>query len=223
MSHILTLHDNTLHLWRVDSSDYSNEVSSLRSLLSPDELARADRFRFDIHRERFTIIRAFLRKTIGLYLGLEPQNIRFSYGEHGKPFLLSVAGRRLYFNISHSEEFALFAFMRHQEVGIDIEKIRPHFKEEIAKRFFSEEEYENLMQLPEEKRVEMFYEYWSRKEAILKTHGTGLFREDAQKNQIYVESIFIDPDYKAAFATWPRPKIITHLQWVRDGYITLSS
>jgi len=240
MNNILTLHDNTLHIWRIEFSDFSDEVSSLRSILSTEELARADRFRFVIHRERFIIAHGFLRKTLGLYLGLEPQNITFFYGEHGKPSLTSTSlpfpshpQRRgddkgkddndkgilnLHFNISHSEELALFACMLHQEIGIDIEKITTDFKEEIAKRFFSNEEYKNLMQLPEKKRAAMFYEYWSRKEAILKAVGTGLFQEDTKKNQIYVETIFIHPDYKAAFATFSPPKSIKHFIWKPKGF-----
>ena len=46
--------------------------------------------------------------------------------------------------------------------------------EKIARRFFSEEENSELMELPPEQRITGFFNCWTRKEAYVKAHGLGL-------------------------------------------------
>jgi 4'-phosphopantetheinyl transferase len=81
----------------------------------------------------------------------------------------------LHFNASHSHGYAAFAFARRAEVGIDIEKIREEVAgEEIAARFFSEQEIAELATLPGETRPKGFFRCWTRKEAYIKARGEGL-------------------------------------------------
>jgi 4'-phosphopantetheinyl transferase len=94
-----SLHHNTVHLWRVWLNDFNIKVQNLTDLLSQDEKARATRLHFDIHRERFIIARAFLRKILHLYTGISPELIQFIYGRHGKPSI----NYPLQFNVSHSD------------------------------------------------------------------------------------------------------------------------
>lgn len=199
------------HLSRVILSDYFSEKTQLFSILSEDEKVRASRFKFDIHRDRFIVSRGILRHLLSHYLQIKPENIIFSYGKHGKPFLKNVD---LHFNVSHSEDMAVFAFAN-SEVGVDIEKIKT-FKEDVAKRFFNHNEYQQLMQLPKEEQLEGFYQIWSKKEAFIKLIGTGVFvslqsfsvdaRSQLQKivwneKEYFIQDLFIDEQYKAALAT----------------------
>jgi 4'-phosphopantetheinyl transferase len=56
-----------------------------------------------------------------------------------------------------------------------IERVRSDFEyEEIAERFFSVNEAAILRTIPTEKKLEAFYNCWTRKEAYLKAHGKGL-------------------------------------------------
>src|SRR2546422_9162090 len=77
-------------------------VVTLRRLLSRDERARADRFRFPRDRDRYTVGRASLRVLLGAYLAAPPESLRFAYSEHRKP-ALSRPRSRLSFNLSHSD------------------------------------------------------------------------------------------------------------------------
>ena len=148
-------------------------VDSFRSFLSPDELDRAGRFRFDHLQRSFVLSRGAMRALLGHYLKTSPGEIRFSYGSKGKPSLAAPA--RLQFNASHSGNLALFAFTLDCEVGIDVEAIRPMTDiEDIAKRFFSAEETAELMSLPPDQRKQCFYFCWTRKEAYIKATGEGL-------------------------------------------------
>src|SRR5579859_7882164 len=79
-------------------------------VLSPEETARAERFRFHDIRQRWSNARSTLRTTLALYLDLPPLDLVFLYGEHGKPELRDHPELR--FNISHSREWAMIAVTR---------------------------------------------------------------------------------------------------------------
>jgi 4'-phosphopantetheinyl transferase len=77
--------------------------------------------------------------------------------------------------LSHSQSLALYAFTYERDVGIDVEYIRPIAEfEDIAERFFSRQEYTALHALTAEKKLEAFFNCWTRKEAFLKATAVGL-------------------------------------------------
>jgi 4'-phosphopantetheinyl transferase len=143
--------------------------------LSADERERAGRFRFDRDRRRFVAARGLLRLVLGRTLGLDPAGLRFAYGPRGKPSLADGPG--LGFNVSHSGGLALLAFAWDRELGVDVEEER-EVKEaaDIARRYFSHRESEELLRLPEGERKAAFFRCWTRKEAFIKATGDGLSR-----------------------------------------------
>jgi 4'-phosphopantetheinyl transferase len=148
------------------------EIERLHETLSDDERQRAARFRFDIHRRRFIAARGLLRQALSEYLGTPAHEIRFSYGAKGKP---AIAGSPLQFNVSHSEEMAVYAFALEMPLGIDVEHIRPlDDLEAIAHRFFSPGEWTAIEAMRPEKRIDAFFRCWTRKEAYIKATGDGL-------------------------------------------------
>lgn len=151
-------------------------VQRYASLLSPEEWGRARRFRFERDRRRFTVARGVLRTLLGQYLGIDSRSIEFSYASHGKPFLAgALSAQRLYFNVSHSGELALYAIAREREVGVDIELVHTiDDAQQIAERFFSLAENAALRALPAEVKEEAFFTCWTRKEAYIKALGEGL-------------------------------------------------
>lgn len=146
--------------------------------LSPDERARAERFRFAVHRDRFVVARALLREILGVFLGVAPGRLAFDYGARGKPSLARpFAAEDLRFNLSHADGLALYAITRGREVGVDVEPVRPlPDAERIAARFFSAREQAALRSLAAPERAEAFFACWTRKEAFLKATGDGLSR-----------------------------------------------
>ena len=61
-----------VHVWRARLDQPSDEVECLRQVLTPDELARANRFHFDEGRRHFTVARGVLRAILSCYSGIEP-------------------------------------------------------------------------------------------------------------------------------------------------------
>ncbi|OBZ19616.1 hypothetical protein A8L34_06520 [Bacillus sp. FJAT-27264] len=122
----------------------------------------------DAYRSLFGEI--LVRTVIRRELGIPNQEIHFQKNEYGKPHL---EGKESFsFNVSHSGKWVSVIYGTGR-LGVDIEEIRP-IDLTIAERFFSDEEYEDLMLRPEEARTDYFYEIWTLKEAYVKALGSGL-------------------------------------------------
>jgi len=165
-----------VHVWRARLDLSPARLGELERVLSADERERAARFRRDVHRWRYTAGRGILRVLLARYLTVSPQEPRFAYGPHGRPELAEpLAGSGIRFNVSHSEDLALYAFAVGRDVGIDVEAIREDMETlPLAKRFFAPGEAAILASLPESIRAEAFFTCWTRKEAFIKARGDGL-------------------------------------------------
>ena len=165
-----------IHLWCADLNRAAPYLRMLARTLSADELARASRFHFETDRTRFILRRGILRMCLGNYLGVEPSLLRFSYGKNGKPALDEPLGKgNIFFNSSHSNGIALYAFTDVGEIGVDIEQIHAiDDLKSIAARCFSPTEYQTLVGLPDASKQEAFFNCWTRKEAFVKAKGLGL-------------------------------------------------
>ena len=175
---VLLLPDE-VHVWYASLEAAPPTIQSLQRVLSAEEVARAERFRFARDRQHFIVARGLLRTLLGRYLHIAPQNLSFSYNTYGKPALTiqdsSGEPRQLQFNLSHSRELALFAFTTTRLIGIDIEYMRADIEyEQLAKHYFSAYEYATLREVPAEMQREAFYHCWTRKEAYIKARGKGL-------------------------------------------------
>lgn len=100
----------------------------------------------------------------------------YCYGEHGKPMRRS---EEVCFNLSHSGKYVLCA-VSETEIGCDIEKIK-EVKWKLAKRFFSEKEYEILEEVERQESParwtetnETFTRLWVLRESYVKKTGEGL-------------------------------------------------
>jgi 4'-phosphopantetheinyl transferase len=170
------LANNEIHIWRAFLPSDETTLGRFQSSLADEERARADRFVFERDRNRFVAARGILRQLLAEYIKRSPSELQFSHGPQGKPFLVTNdPASALEFNISHSHDMALFAFARERSLGIDVELLRPEFAgEDIARRYFSAAEIEELRALPPELRTEGFFLCWTRKEAYIKARGEGL-------------------------------------------------
>jgi len=74
------------------------------------------------------------------------------------------------FNIAHSGNFAICCGAATGKVGIDIEQIKPIDLGEYTD-YFTDAEWEIIRSYPDIMRG--FYDFWTRKEALLKAIGTG--------------------------------------------------
>lgn len=169
----LILSAEEAHIWRADLDLDDCFQNSFLKLLSPDEKKRAQKFRFAKDSRYFIAARGILRSLIGKYLEKNPAEISFQYNEFCKPGIAN--NKHLHFNISHSQNIALFAFTDKFNVGVDVEFVNPNIEvKDIASKFFSTNEIRKLLLLPEEQQTLGFFNCWTRKEAFIKAVGEGL-------------------------------------------------
>lgn len=172
----LTLEKGEVHCWKASLDLDPSQLELMRQRLSDDEPSKAERFYFPKDRNRFIAARGILRTILGRYVNSEPHELSFHYTHHGKPELIQKENRRtIRFNVSHSQDLALYAFTYDRKIGVDVELIRPDFAEmEIAERFFSTKEVADISALPKNTQVNAFFACWTRKEAFVKARGEGL-------------------------------------------------
>lgn len=108
-----------------------------------------------------------------LVKGMEKMNYKFdkssiNYTIFNKPY---TNNDNLNFNISHSGEIVLCALTNIGDIGIDVEKINPV----IISKFKSQMTDNEWDLVSGSEDVECsFFNYWTRKEAVMKAHGNGL-------------------------------------------------
>jgi 4'-phosphopantetheinyl transferase len=121
-------------------------------------------------RRRSLLGEGLLHYVISLHTGIKSEELVFSYGPNGKPYL--AAHHQLHFNLSHSGSYCVCA-IHTQPVGIDIEQVTPmdilSFREHL-----STTEYYELRSLPAKEQLSHFYQLWTLKESYLKQTGFGL-------------------------------------------------
>lgn len=165
-----------VHLWSCRLDRSTRELGRLEGVLSAEENARAERLRRPLDRARWTIARATLRQVLSRYLPGEPGELRFRTGARGKPALSREDRCGVHFNLSHSEDLLLLAIARGREVGVDVEHLgRARDWERIARRFYSPSERHALAAAPPAQRQEAFLRLWTRREALGKALGEGVF------------------------------------------------
>lgn len=165
-----------VHVWATSLAVAPAVLETFAATLSPDETARANKFKFDKHRNRFIAGRGALRAILARYLNTAAADLRFAYSENGKPALTGDFGG-IHFNLAHTEDLALVAVTRIGLIGVDVEAVRPVKNvDELVARFFSKRENELFQKVPEEQKPAAFFNLWTRKEALLKATGEGITR-----------------------------------------------
>lgn len=171
----LNCNPHEIHLWRIDLAITTTQQNHAFSLLDTTEQKRALTFHFVKHQRRFIAARASLRLILSRYLSLTAKELIFHYTSHGKPFIAPSQNTAcIDFNLSHSGEMALCAISNNHPVGVDIEQYSERNYLGLAKRFFSLEEYQALLNLPIAQHCQAFFHIWTQKEAFIKAIGEGL-------------------------------------------------
>ena len=195
---MISLAWDEVHICRASLLAGERVLTASWEILTEDERARAERFYFERDKHRFVVARAGLRTLLAEYPDLPARAVPLEYGPAGKPCLPSSFG--LEFNLSHSQDAALFAVARHA-VGVDLEAIRPvQYALSVAERFFTPAEIAGLRLQPPERLSEAFLRFWTRKEAYLKASGHGLSDADPGPGNLRLYDIDAGPGFVAALA-----------------------
>lgn len=112
--------------------------------------------------------RVILFKAIEQIYKIIPHSRDIMLTEYNKPYFKDSP---VQFNISHSGEIVICALCEGSQLGIDIEIISDI---EINDFKWQMTENEWLTVTSSSKRMESFFDYWTQKEAVIKTHGHGL-------------------------------------------------
>lgn len=146
------------------------------ALLSADEHARMQRFRFERDRNIYLVAHALVRTALSRYAPVAPAAWRFVTNAHGRPDIAPGAcARPLRFNLSHTRGLVAVAVALEREVGVDVEHMYPPtFSLDVAEHFFAPAEVAALLALPAAARRDRFFAYWTLKESYIKARGMGL-------------------------------------------------
>ena len=195
---MISLAGDEVNIWRASLVAAEPALAASWDVLSEDEKARAERFHFERDKRRFILARAGLRTLLAEYADLPAGEIPLVYGPSGKPGLPSSLG--LEFNLSHSQDAAIFAVARHP-VGVDLEAIRPvQYALSVAEGFFTPAEIAALRLEPPDQLSEAFLRCWTRKEAYVKACGHGLSDGDPGLGNWRLYDIDAGPGFLAALA-----------------------
>ncbi|WP_068792467.1 4'-phosphopantetheinyl transferase family protein [Brevibacillus laterosporus] len=142
----------------------------LLSLLPLDRQEKVNRYLKTEDKWRSLLGEVLVRMQLAQRMGILPEEIRYETNPYGKPFVTGEGACE--FNVSHSASWVVAAFSA-SPIGIDVQQIKP-INLQIADRFFSEQERQNLFQLPEANQIKGFFSYWAYKESYIKAVGKGL-------------------------------------------------
>ncbi|WP_108652841.1 4'-phosphopantetheinyl transferase family protein [Dongshaea marina] len=160
-------------IYLINSQDLDpGALNADNSWLSTKELQTQHALTNPKRRHEYLVSRLLLRQLLAKRCNCHPSDLRFIHNPYGRP---QLADSSLSFNLSHSGDTLVLAIADEGQVGVDIEcKPRPRDPLNIARRFFCESEQRMLEQLSLQQRTQSFYQLWTLKEALLKSHGQGL-------------------------------------------------
>ena len=170
----IEIEEYQVHVWQTNIDDLSIYPKDILKSLSPDELERADKFKFPEDREHFILRRYKLRVILSKYCDCQPHELVFRYNFYKKPFIYIPEYEGVKFNMSFSGNLMLAGLSKNTDIGIDIENVRqmPDL-ENIAREDFSLQEVNYLKGTSD--KTTTFFKIWTRKEAFIKATGKGLY------------------------------------------------
>ncbi len=161
---------DALAVFRLALPPSTAQITAFENLLTPAERVRADRYHHPADRLRFVCGRGLLRTVAGQYTQQPPDQIRLTIGLNNKPELGNAPG--VCVNLAHAGNWIVLA-VSPKPVGIDVEIINEIVDYQfIMHSVFSAAEQWDVG--PGDQPGRLFYEYWTRKEALLKATGLGI-------------------------------------------------
>ncbi len=133
------------------------------------------------------------------------QDKEIQYTKYNKPYFTDNS---IQFNISHSGNIVVCAMTNKSEIGIDVE-FMSDIEIDNFKSQFTEKESNRI--LLSNNRKDAFFEYWTQKEAVIKSHGFGLTiplksfeisdnETSINSEKFYLKEIKVDVKYKCYLA-----------------------
>jgi 4'-phosphopantetheinyl transferase len=196
--------------------DRLGPAADLRSILSSDDLAHVDRFRFERDRELSLASRALQRRALSECARVEPSAWVFQTDASGKPHIaVPDAAAGLRFSVSNTAGLVACAVARSRDVGVDLEAIRQEIPMEVVRRCWTPREAADLAAAPADVRRRRFVETWVAKEAYAKARGLGLALDvllvdaliDGDRSRLQLDATLNDSAGNWTLSVWwPTPR-----------------
>jgi 4'-phosphopantetheinyl transferase len=155
-------------------------------LLSAAERERAARFVRACDARRYVQAHCALRRLVAAAVGTAPERLEFLTTAAGKPTLVSTSG--FDFSLSHSGPLAMIATSDARRVGVDIERRRDITDlNGVAGAIMSARERHTFEKTQPQQQRSVFFDLWTRKEALLKATGSG-FLDDPRTLELDVDA-----------------------------------
>ncbi len=138
------------------------------SVLSTDIREKINLIKCERKRSEKVIGNILIRYAIKDFFGIPIKNQNFSYNQKGKPYITDY--ENVHFNLSNSGDMVVCA-VGTDEIGVDIEKIRP-IKEQVINKVCCSKELKYLENSTD--KTSEFIRIWTAKEAYVKRSGEGL-------------------------------------------------
>ena len=160
---------------RVDLTPHADREASALSWLDRDEQSRSRRFLYPGPRRRFILCRSALRAILCDQLGCESRQLAFGELRYGKPYaMLNDERAAVSFNVSHSGKHGLIAFAPHGRLGVDVEeRVAREDIDDLSKMVFGPNEQSALALADGQRKIDLFFKFWTIKEALIKAVGMG--------------------------------------------------
>lgn len=119
------------------------------------------------------LARCIAKVILSVHLKKDPIRFNIEFKKSGKPM---VYQKNICFNYSHSNGWYAFALDYDNEVGIDIEKIRPViYENKVVDCYFSKEQQEAYNRASKTNKNQIFFSIWTEIEAYIKCIGASIF------------------------------------------------
>tara|TARA_R110002073_G_scaffold93832_2_gene218769 strand:- start:529 stop:1242 length:714 start_codon:yes stop_codon:yes gene_type:complete len=165
-------------IWTLATGDESilekGLIQLASTVLSKDEISRAQRFQFVPDRNRFILAHALCRAMLSSQGEHEPSLWEFDREIHGRPYVTN-SQLPMDFNLSHTCGMVGCAISALGRVGFDLENCQRSVDyARLAEKKFSKTESNDVLSLSGQKQREQFFRYWTLKESYIKLTGKGL-------------------------------------------------
>lgn len=168
------------HIWLVSPDDFASRQRDLDCLLSDADQAMVERQRSPESRSLTRLSRGLLRVVLARYLDEDPRELDVDRtcpecGEpHGRPRVRGAGG--LHVSVAHCSHLLVLA-LHTAPVGVDVESVPERSdlpSEDLLSLALTSGERGYVAQADGAERWRRFLRYWTYKEAVLKSLGTGL-------------------------------------------------
>lgn len=146
------------------------QLERLEYLICDERRQKIKKFRFVADKKRALFAEVLLRYILEKNYDLKGKQVQFELNKYGKPKLKDY--NDIHFNLSHSGSWVVCG-ISNDIIGVDVEQIG-NADLAIARRYFTLNEYENIINRPKEEQTRWFYYLWTLKESYIKAEGKGL-------------------------------------------------